>query len=151
MRGKAETLGWPLSARIGWFTGPRTPTGCREWLSGTNDNGYPTLSVNSKTRYVTRLILGLTPSDGRRRVAMHICDNPICVEPSHLRIGTPRENMQDKAAKGRSAPALSVPASSVQTIRAMRFAGRTLDAIVKRTGVSMSHVSRIARLKSRTA
>ena len=120
-------------------------------MSATNGNGYPTMSVGSKTRYVTRLILGLTRADGRKRVAMHTCDNPRCVEPSHLRIGTPLENMQDKDTKGRANRTTTIPRAQIQAIRAMRFAGRTLDAIVRRTGVSMSHVSRISRLKSRAA
>jgi hypothetical protein len=32
---------------------------------------------------------------------LHRCDNPRCVRPSHLRVGTPKDNTQDMIAKGR--------------------------------------------------
>ncbi len=96
---RVSMLGWSLSARIGWYTGPRRPDGCRDWMSGTGRRGYGHIKVNNATRVVSRLLLGLQKGDPR--VAMHICDRPSCVEPSHLRIGTPSENAIDRDNKRR--------------------------------------------------
>lgn len=38
----------------------------------------------------------------KAKVVMHSCDNPPCINPDHLRIGTPLDNAQDRAKKGRS-------------------------------------------------
>jgi transposase-like protein len=39
----------------------------------------------------------------KRMVIMHTCDNPSCINPSHLKIGTQIDNIKDRVKKGRSA------------------------------------------------
>lgn len=67
-----------------------------------NHDGYHRVRYMGKStllhRKVFHQIHGYLPE-----VVMHICDNPRCVEPTHLVAGTRDSNNKDRAAKGRSA------------------------------------------------
>ncbi len=100
MNSAQTTRGWSISARIGYYTGPREANGCRLWTASTTADGYATtMGAHRKMMQVTRIMLGLSVGDPL--VAMHKCDTPQCVEPSHLIAGTQGENIADCIAKGR--------------------------------------------------
>ena len=63
-------------------------------------NGERGLPLRSH-RVAYALNAGLSP-DFEGGVVMHTCDNPACVNPAHLVLGTQEENMKDKKAKGRN-------------------------------------------------
>lgn len=80
----------------------------------------------------------------------HTCDNPPCVNPDHLFLGTRQDNMRDATAKKRigiyTNPQqyyfLKLTPELVKEIRTSEESGR---AIAKRLGLSQSHVSRIRK------
>ena len=79
---------------------------CIEWKQGRSRAGYGVKRIGNKNIYAHRLAYCedrcLTLSAIRDHVIMHTCDNPKCVNPNHLRLGTHADNMADKAARGRA-------------------------------------------------
>lgn len=82
-----------------WFS---TGDGCWEWTGATDRDGYGVFNYAGKSHRANRVALLLDGRDPGEKFACHSCDNPRCVRPSHLFIGTNQDNMQDMVAKGRN-------------------------------------------------
>lgn len=79
-------------------------TGCWNFNGCKTKTGYGRLRVNGvhwmAHRYSLSCHLGRPIADGM--VVMHLCDNPSCVNPEHLKEGTQKENIEDCISKGRA-------------------------------------------------
>lgn len=80
----------------------KTPEGCWEWAGSRDKNGYGYFSVNGKTvkahRFSYASHYGTIPNE---LLVLHHCDNSGCVNPIHLWLGTPGDNMKDRDQKER--------------------------------------------------
>ena len=119
----------------------RDPDVCWPWLASTA-NGYGLFYLDGKLRIATHVALlverGVWP--GKSHVC-HRCDNPICVNPGHLFLGSARDNHRDKASKGRAAKKLT--ARDVADIRARLAGGERTATIAQDHDINPSMVSHI--------
>jgi len=77
---------------------------CWNWKASKTNDGYGRIQVNKENWLAHRL--SWTIHNGRIPKGMHVlhkCDNPACINPSHLFLGSHLDNMRDKTKKGRGA------------------------------------------------
>jgi len=117
------------------------PTQCWPWRGGQNEKGYGRFKFNgslvSPHRYVYERFNGQIPEHPSFHglVVMHACDQPNCVNPAHLRLGTQGDNVKDMADKGRRSPdACGKPLFPPEVIAAIRDDPRPLRVIAAEYG-----------------
>lgn len=76
---------------------------CWEWTGTKNAGGYGTISMNKKRYLCHRVSFVLTHNMDLlpEFIICHHCDNPKCVNPKHLFMGSHADNAQDRAKKKR--------------------------------------------------
>ena len=90
----------------------KNKNGCWMWIGHTRGNGklqYGKFDIHGKQISAHRMSWILTNgdipdihgTDKRGTCILHKCDNTLCVNPSHLFVGTHADNMRDKVIKGR--------------------------------------------------
>jgi uncharacterized cupin superfamily protein len=69
---------------------------CWNWIGAKYRKGYGMLRVDGKCVAAHRMMLGFPQGQ-----VLHHCDNPSCVNPDHLYVGTRSDNMNDMYRRGR--------------------------------------------------
>ena len=123
---------------------------CWLWKGYCDKLGYGTYwggaTIYLAHRYSYALHNGHTPE---HLLVCHSCDNPSCVNPLHLFLGTDDDNIKDMIRKGRayhpSHPSCwrKLTEDDVREIRQLREQGTPLDEIAKRFDVSRPTASRV--------
>lgn len=119
-----------------------TVTGCWNFTGLKDKGGYGKFYINgARTAHRSSWILhgGSIPPG---LCVLHKCDNPPCVNPAHLFVGTHEENMDDAIAKGRRPPRISD--EKIRLILFLSEWGASRRVMAEKLGLSHDAVMNIA-------
>ncbi len=132
---------------------------CWEWRGSRMSAGYGVFSLTTDRshRNVRAHRLAWELSHGEippGLLVCHRCDNPGCVRPAHLFLGSVRDNARDMVSKGRGPRAkgelnnaAKLTAEGVRQIRTLLALGISQAWVHRAFGISSGNVSRIANGK----
>lgn len=141
--------GASLAERLAMCSQP-TPTGCREWTRLVDKDGYGRITIDGRDtkahRAAYELEHGPLPPDVLVR---HSCDNPPCIELSHLLSGDAVLNAEDRVQRSRFNKSSSrynrvkLDMDAAREIRRRHADGVTPTALASEYGVGRDQISRV--------
>jgi hypothetical protein len=144
-----------LRKKIKFWNQAQIPNQCWVWNGGkSTPGGYGKTSLNNKTEYSHRVawefFYGQKIPDNL--CVLHRCDNPPCINPFHLFLGTKGDNNTDRANKNRSNslagenhPQAKLTNQHADNIRTLYHNGHSSASLAKLYGVSASTILKIIR------
>lgn len=126
---------------------------CWTWKGCKSRFGYGEFYANKKTYRAHRLAYELSHGDIPDGLfVLHRCDNPTCVNPDHLFVGTHSDNMKDAANKGRICGEMNsfskLTWNEVNEIRRLySLRVYSMGSIARKFGVSKASISNIVKNK----
>ena len=136
-----------VEERFWCFVDKSSLGGCWTWTGWKDKNGYGGFWFKGKTERSHRISFFLTHGRMPHPLGLHSCDNPPCVRPDHLFLGTLADNTQDMINKRRNNPPYGersgnskLTKEQICEIRVSRLPGRDLEKIFS---ISRVHINRI--------
>lgn len=133
-----------LAARLLKGSMPEPNSGCWLWYGASNRTGYGLISIGGTHGYLylaSRASYYAFVGDiGDEACVLHKCDNPACMNPDHLFLGTKKDNARDMINKGRAAHPNCGKATTEEALKDMLSGAKTKDLAAK-YGVSLPAIS----------
>ena len=129
---------------------------CWPWTGGKNQDGYGRFNVPKpgggySNTQATRVMVFLTRGAFNKDLLVrHTCDNPPCVNPEHLLLGTRLDNAKDmtdrqRQARGELHPKTTFTEHIVMEIRRRALGGEYYTSIARDMGLNLNTVVGIAK------
>jgi len=137
-------VGASLAERLAAYSRPDGD--CLVWFGGTHRSGHGKIQVSGRSIGTHRIAFieayGPIPEG---LVVRHKCDNPPCIRPEHLELGTSADNTNDRTIRGRTSTARrKLDATQVVEVRRRILAGDFKRDIAMDFGVVPTVISNIA-------
>lgn len=154
MRANTEADFWAKVDRRG-------PDECWLWTRARSKSGYGTFNMRGVVWNAHRLAFVLTNGPtpgGRLNPICHTCDVPLCCNPAHLYLGTPKQNTADITNRGRRQPAkrgsdnffAKFTDDEIREIRRLHDEGWSYPRLGARFGMHPQNIGRICRRQGYT-
>jgi len=130
---------------------------CWEWKAAKNQRGYGVINDGTRIQLAHRMAWLLEHGSLPARLSVcHTCDNPGCVRPSHLFIGTRADNNADMKEKGRDRSGTNPPRGestwcvklTEEIIREIRSSSERGVDLAQKYGVTRATITDIRKRRS---
>lgn len=141
-----------LKRRFAAKCGPKDSNGCIPWMGPKTYKGYGYIRIgNGYSMRTTAHRVAWVLVNGNLKPALlvlHKCDNPSCVNPDHLFLGSQADNTADMVSKNRhmwrnKLPWQKLTDGDVETVFELRRSGYTQQYVADYLGVSRPLISLI--------
>lgn len=128
---------------------------CWLWVGTKDRDGYGVINIDRRMRFTHRVVWEHTNGKSPKGLCVcHRCDEPACINPSHLFLGTHADNMRDMFAKGRANPQSRRGEKNARAklteaaVIAIRADKRPFRFIARDHGVVPAHISNVKARKT---
>jgi hypothetical protein len=147
----ASETGATRRALSDWLSraSPEPNSGCHLWTGACDNYGYPQVRKDGRQKVLTREIyehfFGSIPAG---LFVCHRCDVRCCINPHHLFLGTPLDNVVDCVTKGRHTRGSKVATAILDEAAVLKIrdmSDRRPSDLAAEFGISISQIYRVRR------